>query len=134
MTSYIVSQIKQSDKRAQKQHCALLSKVGLPTEQPTDFALGIYDDNYDLIATGSLFDNQLHSIAVDLPHQGKGLLNQIITQLYELRFQTGHHDLYITVHNELAPIFKSLGFHEIKSLCQDTVYMGNHFALNHYQG
>jgi len=129
MMSYIVSRIERSDQRAYGQQCALLSKAGLASDQQADIALGIYNHDYELLATGSLSDNQLHSIAVDDCHRGKGIMNQIITYLYELRFQTGNHDLYVTVPEELEVMFKSLGFYRIKRACENMVYMGNLHAV-----
>jgi len=132
--SYIFSQVKQSDKWAHKQYHSLLSQAELPVDQPADFVLGIYDQEYNMIAAGSLKDNQIHSIVVDLAHRGKGILNQIVTHLYEYRFYNGSGDLCVTVQNDLAPLFKSLGFHEIKRPCEDTVFMGNRNALNLING
>lgn len=133
MKPYIFSQIRHSDPKAQKQLRSLLGKSGLPTDQPADFTLGIYDQHYNLIATGSIFQNQLHSLTVDLPYRENGLLCQIVSYLHELRFKTGHLDLCLTVHQELVPIFRSLGFHKIKHTNENNIYMGNHHALKNHK-
>lgn len=131
--SYIFSSLKQSDQWAQKQYRTLLSQAELPVDQPADFVLGIYDQEYNMIAAGSLLDNQLHSIVVDSAHRGRGILNLIVTHLSEYRFYNGSGDLCVTVQTELVPMFKSLGFHEIRRLCAETVFMGNRQALNQYR-
>lgn len=127
--SYIFSRIRQSEQWAHKQYHSLLSQEELPVGQPADYVLGIFDHDYHMIAAGSLFNNQLHSIVVDSAYRGMGILNQIVTHLYDYRFHNGAGDLYVTVPNELAPMFKSLGFHEIRRPCEKTVFMGNRQAL-----
>lgn len=129
MASYIFSQIKETDTRAQKQLRTLLTNAGIPKSQPSDFTLGVFDEDYNLIATGSAHENHLHSLAVDGPYRGKGLLSQVLTYLYDWQFSRGNQELYLKANHELAPIFNSLGFFEIASLGEE-IYMGNPKAIN----
>lgn len=125
MASYIFSQITESDKRAQKQLQALLNNAGIASEQASDYTLGIFDEEYNLIATGSTHENHLHSLAVDAAHRGKGLLCQVISYLNEVQFNLGNMELYLKADMELIPVFNSLGFREIAPLNNNEVYMGN---------
>lgn len=129
MASYIFSQIEKHDTRSQKQLHALLDSAGIPMEQAADFTLGVFDEDYNLIATGSTLKNQLHSLAVDKAHRKKGLLSQVLTYLYDLQFGLGRQELYLKAPKELVPIFNSLGFFEIAT-AGDEVYMGNIKAVN----
>ena len=129
MASYIFSQIKKHDNRAQKQLHALLGNAGIPMEQAADFTLGVFDEDYNLIATGSTLRNHLHSLAVDKAHRGKGLLSQVLTYLYDLQFGLGRQELYLKAKKELVPVFNSLGFFEIATV-GDEVHMGNIKAVS----
>lgn len=125
MASYIFSQIKTTDKRAQEQLHNLLMEAGLTQNQAADFTLGVFDENYNLIATGSTLGNHLHSLAVDAAHRGNGLLSQVISHLNEVQFNLGNYELYLKAHPDLSPMFNSLGFREIATLGSNEVYMGN---------
>lgn len=129
MASYIFSQIKEHDNHAQKQLHALLGNAGIPMEQAADFTLGVFDEDYNLVATGSTFQNQLHSLAVEKAYRGKGLLSQVLTYLYDLQFALGRQELYLKATQELVPVFNSLGFFEIAAV-GDEVHMGNIKAVN----
>ncbi|PNV62929.1 hypothetical protein C0033_05175 [Clostridium sp. chh4-2] len=125
MASYIFSEIKESDKRAQRQLHTLLTNAGIVSEQAADFTLGVFDENYNLVAAGSTYKNHFHSLAVDAAHRGKGLLSQVLSYLYEVQFNLGNHELYLKAHRDLIPMFNSMGFHEIAPIGKDEVYMGN---------
>lgn len=129
MASYIFSQIKKQDTRAKKQLHVLLNQAGIPIQQAADFTLGIFDEDYNLVATGSTFENQLHSLAVDKSHRGKGLLSQILTYLYDRQFELGRYELYLKTTKDLVPVFNSLGFFEL-AMAGEEVYMGNLKAVN----
>lgn len=102
--------VKETNTRAQKQLRTLFTNAGIHKNQPSDFTLGVFDEDYNLIATGSAHENHLHSLAADRPYRG----NQ---------------ELYLKANHELAPIFNSLGFFEIASLGEE-IYMGNQKAIN----
>lgn len=129
MASYIFSQIREHDTRAQKQLQELLAKAGICMEQAADFTLGVFDEDYNLLATGSVNKSHLHSLAVDKPFRGKGLLSQVMTDLYDRQFRLGIQELYLKSTQDLVPVFNSLGFFEIAPIGEE-VYMGNIKAVN----
>lgn len=53
MSDYTVSRILPTDKRAVRQMDALLEKEGIERDKNLDYSIGLFDDNYDLVATGS---------------------------------------------------------------------------------
>ena len=55
MSDYTVSRISPTDKRAVRQMDALLEKEGIERDKNLDYSIGLFDENYDLVATGSCF-------------------------------------------------------------------------------
>lgn len=129
MASYTFSQIKETDTRAHRQWQTLLADAGIPGDQPADFILGVFDEDYHLVAAGSTHKNHLHSLVVDKPYRKKGLLNQLLTHLYEIQFSLGYHELYLKAKPGLVPLFNSFGFYEIAS-AGEVIYMGNKKAIS----
>ena len=97
MSDYTVSRISSTDKRAVRQMDALLEKEGIERDKNLDYSIGLFDDNYDLVATGSCFANTLRCMAVSSEHQGEGLMNQIISN-----FQADGTDLLVGVATPVA--------------------------------
>ena len=81
MSDYTVSRISSTDKRAVRQMDALLEKEGIERDKNLDYSIGLFDDNYDLGATGSCFANTLRCMAVSSEHQGDGLMMEFIAPL-----------------------------------------------------
>ena len=90
MSEYILSQIKPTDRRALRQMDALLQKEGIERDKNLDYSVGLFDEDYELIGTGSCFGNTLRCLAVSSDHQGEGLLNQIISHLMEFQLSLIH--------------------------------------------
>lgn len=55
----------------------------------------MFDEEYNVIGTGSCFGNTLRCFAVSSAHQGEGLLNQIITHLIEVQCARGNMHLFL---------------------------------------
>ena len=56
---------------------------GIRRDGNLDYSCGLYDEDYEIVGTGSCFGNTLRCFAVDRAHQGEGLLNQVVTQMIE---------------------------------------------------
>ena len=69
MSEYTVSQIFPSDRRANCQMDELLSAEGIRRDANLDYSCGMYDDEMNMIATGSCFGNTLRCMAVSSEHQ-----------------------------------------------------------------
>ena len=73
MSDYIISQIYPSDILANKQINELLLAEGIRRDANLDYTCDMYDDEMNIIATGSCFGNTLRCMAVSNAHQGEGL-------------------------------------------------------------
>ena len=111
MSDYTISKIYPTDKRSLTQLDALLEQEGITRDANLDYICAIYDEEYQIIATGSCFANTLRCFAVSKSHQGEGLLNTIITHLIDIQYQRGNMHLFLYTKIESAKFFKDLGFY-----------------------
>lgn len=125
MSEYILSQIRPTDRRGLLQMDALLEKEGIERDKNLDYTVGLFDEDYNLVGTGSCFGNTLRCLAVSSDHQGEGLLNQIITHLTDYQYQRGHLHLFLYTKCNTARFFGDLGFYEIARVDQKVVFMEN---------
>jgi [citrate (pro-3S)-lyase] ligase len=125
MSDYIISQIYPSDILANKQINELLLAEGIRRDANLDYTCGMYDDEMNIIATGSCFDNTLRCMAVSNAHQGEGLMNQIVTHLISVQFERGNTHLFLYTKCNSAKFFGDLGFYEIARIDGQIVFMEN---------
>lgn len=125
MSDYTVSQIRPTDKRAVRQMDALLEKEGIERDKNLDYSIGLFDEDYDLVATGSCFANTLRCMAVSSEHQGEGLMNQVISHLIEFQYSRGNTNLFLYTKCNTARFFGDLGFYEIARVEGKVVFMEN---------
>lgn len=125
MSDYHFSQIRYNDKLALRQMEDLLAQEGIERDANLDYSVGLYDEDYNLAATGSAFGNTLRCLAVDNSHQGEGLLNQVISHLIDYQYRRGILDLFLYTKCNTALFFKDLGFYEIARVEGKVVFMEN---------
>ena len=125
MCEYHVSEIKPGDKRSLRLQDALLQKEGIERDRNLDYSIGLFDDDYQMVATGSCFKNTLRCMAVDSSHQGEGLLNKVVTHLMDHQFERGNRDLFLYTKCDSAKFFHDLGFYEIARVEGKVVFMEN---------
>jgi [citrate (pro-3S)-lyase] ligase len=125
MYNYHVSEIYPSDTRSFQQIDVLLLQEGLHRDQNLDYTCGIYDDDMNIIATGSCFSNTLRCLAVSSSYQGEGLLNKVITHLIEFQHNRGNRHLFLYTKCSTAKFFADLGFYEIICIANQVVFMEN---------
>ena len=125
MSEYTLSQIKNNDARGRRAMESLLIKEGISLDGNLDYSLGLFDEDYHLVATGSSFKNTLRCMAVDSAHQGEGLLNQVVSALIEHQHDIGNHDLFLYTKVNSAKFFGDLGFYEIARVDGLLVFMEN---------
>lgn len=125
MSEYAISQIHPTDRRSLAQIDALLKQEGILRDANLDYICAMYDEDYQIIATGSCFANTLRCFAVSSAHQGEGLLNQIITHLIEVQYQRGNLHLFLYTKISTAKFFRDLGFYEIARVDDALVFMEN---------
>ena len=120
-----ISKIDPSDSQALQQVDALLAKEGIRRDKNLDYTCGIYDDDLNLIATGSCFQNTLRCFAVDSRHQGEGLLNTVLTHLIELQHARGNLQFFLYTKCQSAKFFGDLGFYEVARVPGELSFMEN---------
>ena len=125
MSDYSISQIYERDSRASRQIDRLLEQEGIRRDPNLDYTCGMYDDEMNIIATGSCFGNTLRCMAVDHNHQGEGLMNEIVTHLIEKQYERGNIHLFLYTKCSSARFFSSLGFFEIARIPDQVVFMEN---------
>lgn len=125
MSQYTISQLREDDKRAFMQVDQLLHEEGISRDKNLDCTCVMYDDDYQVIATGSCFKNTLRCFAVRSDHQGEGLLNEIISFLLEIQLERGNTHLFLYTKVKSAPFFRDLGFYEIARVDGTMVFMEN---------
>ena len=125
MSQYTISQLREGDKRTLSQVERLLNDEGISRDKNLDYTCVMYDEDYQVIATGSCFKNTLRCFAVRSDHQGEGLLNEIISFLLEVQFERGNTHLFLYTKVKSAPFFRDLGFYEIARVDETMVFMEN---------
>ncbi len=125
MSDYIISKIYPEDNFANKQIQRLLHEEGIRQDSNLDYTCGMYDEDMNIIATGSLFKNTLRCMAVSHKYQGQGLMNEIVTHLIDVQFQRGNIHLFLYTKCNTAKFFKDLGFYEIARVDNQLVFMEN---------
>ena len=125
MSEYTISQVYPTDKTVLAQIDTLLGQEGIRRDGNLDYICAMFDEEYNVIGTGSCFGNTLRCFAVSSAHQGEGLLNQIITHLIEVQCARGNLHLFLYTKVKSARFFGDLGFYEIARVEDTLVFMEN---------
>jgi [citrate (pro-3S)-lyase] ligase len=125
MTDAYVSQIYPDDNLANAKLERLLKQEGIRKDTNLDYTCGLFDEDDNLIATGSCYKNTLRCLAVSGAHQGEGLLNTIVTHLIQVQAERGNMHLFLYTKCGAAKYFKELGFYEIIRIEGEIVFMEN---------
>lgn len=120
--SYTVASI--SNGRGLAAADALLHRAGLRRDPLADYICGVYDEDFQLCATGSCCQNTLRCLAVDEAYRGEQLMSLVVNHLCEVQAQRGHTHLFLYTKPESAAVFRDLGFYEIARTA-DVVFMEN---------
>ncbi|MGT2743084.1 [citrate (pro-3S)-lyase] ligase [Streptococcus plurextorum] len=133
MSHYIVSKVFNADKATIAKVDALLSEEGIRRDANLDYTCAIYDDQGQVIATGSTFGNTLRCLAVSSKYQGEGLMNMIVSHLIDYQADQGHFHLFLYTKTCTAPFFADLGFKEIVRIENLVSFMENKASgFQHY--
>ena len=125
MSDYTISKVYQLDKRGNSQVEKLLLSEGIRRDKNLDYTCAVYDDDYNIIATGSCFGNTLRCMAVSHSHQGEGLMNQVVSHLVQYEYERGINNLFLYTKCSSAKFFGDLGFYEIVRIADQVVFMEN---------
>ena len=106
---------------------------GIERDKNLYYTCALYDDDFQIIATGSCFGNTLRCFAVDHHHQGEGLLNEVISHLIDVQAARGNYQLFLYTKPSTAKFFGDLGFTEIARVPGRLVFMENRRdGFSHY--
>lgn len=122
---YEISAIRPADKIGNRMVDKLLEQEGIRRDGNLDYTCGVFDDDYDLVATGSCFGNTLRCMAVSSAHQGEGLMNLVVSHLTEFQAARGNLRLFLYTKYKSAKFFGDLGFYEIARVDGNLVFMEN---------
>ena len=125
MSEYYITEVSIEDANRLQQIDQLLEREGIRRDANLDYICAMYDEEQNLIATGSCYGNTLRCMAVRSSHQGEGLMNQIVTYLLEVQFERGNSHLFLYTKCESAAFFAQLGFYEIVRVDDQIVFMEN---------
>ncbi len=125
MSEYSISKVYPSDKRANAQVENLLLAEGIRRDKNLDYTCAMYDDDMNVIATGSCFGNTLRCMAVSTSHQGEGLMNEIVSHLVQYEYEHRINHLFLYTKCNSAKFFGDLGFYEIVRIENQVVFMEN---------
>lgn len=125
MDEYFAVPISPTNKRARAQMDALLEREGIERDRNLTYSAAIYDDDGQMIATGSLFENTLRCLAVDGAHRSEGLMAVIVAHLVQAQLERGNTHLFLYTKIDSAKFFAPLGFTEIARVDGRLVFMEN---------
>ncbi len=125
MSEYEISRIYPTDTKGMSQVDKLLGQENIERDRNLDYTVGIFDADYNLIATGSCFKDTLRCFAVDHAYQGEGLLNSVISNLIDYQYTRGNLELFIYTKISTAKFFADVGFYEIARVDDRLVFMEN---------
>lgn len=103
----------------------LLRQEGIRRDGNLDYTCGLFDEDWNLVATGSCFHNTIRCLAVSHTRQGEGLLNQVVSHLMDVQAQRGNFRVFLYTKPNSAKFFSDLGFYEIARVEGKLVFMEN---------
>ena len=113
MMTMKIRTISPGDRFAAAERNALLRSEGISLDPNLDYSCGLYDEEEELVATGSILGNTLRCLAVSKAHRGEGLLVQVVSHLMAEQASRGYLHVYIYTKPENLEFFSGLGFYEI---------------------
>ncbi|MDR2870210.1 MAG: hypothetical protein LBV04_07160 [Deferribacteraceae bacterium] len=119
-----ISEIHPNDARCQRKFDTLLANEGIRRDPNLEYIIGIFDNDYNLLAAGACFANTLRCLAVDSAHRCEGLMEKVVTALVDYQFANGRSQLFIYTKLANADIFSSLGFYEVAHV-ENVILMEN---------
>lgn len=105
--------IAPSDRFARRELEVFLKNQGLSLDPGLQYSCGLYDEEEELIATGSILGNTLRCLAVDPKYRGEGLMVQVVSHLMTVQAMGGNLHVFLYTKLENRALFEDLGFYEI---------------------
>ncbi|WGE62333.1 [citrate (pro-3S)-lyase] ligase [Actinobacillus equuli subsp. haemolyticus] len=125
MSEYSIGKVFASDKTTYQAIDQLLEQEGIRRDNNLDYTCAMYNNDDEVIATGSCFSNTLRCLAVSHQYQGEGLMNQIVTHLINEQFERGNSHIFLYTKTSTSQFFANLGFYEIARIEGKISFMEN---------
>lgn len=125
MAEYTIGEVYSDDTYGRHAVNALLEQEGIRLDRNVDYTCAMYDEDMNVIATGSLFLDTLRCLAVSSAHQGESLMNQIVSHLVEKEAERGYIHLFLYTKCTAAKFFSTLGFYLVAEVPDYLVFMEN---------
>lgn len=93
----------------------LLSQCSLSKPEGVEYTAGVFTEDGQLVATGSLKSDMIQAVAVDPAHQGEDLMGKLLTHLIGVASEKGLSSLHLFTKPEKAVQFQGLGFRLVAS-------------------
>ena len=122
---YIISEVRPEDRRTMEKTDRLLAEEGIRRDANLDYTCAMFDEDYNVVGTGSCFSNTLRCFAVSRDHQGEGLMNQLVSHLMRVQLDRGISHVFVYTKASAAVFFKDLGFSEIARTDNGIVFLEN---------
>ena len=123
--NYTIGKVWPKDATTLAKVDALLAQEGIERDANLDYTCAIFDDDLDVVATGSFFGNTLRCLAVDSAHQGEGLMNKLVNHLIEEERDLSNLHLFVYTKVATAKFFRDMGFHEIARVDGTLMFLEN---------
>lgn len=108
--------IEDNDSVQLKKIKKFLEDQELKLDSNLDYTIVFYDDEDEVVATGSFKKNILKCIAVNNRYKGSGVSSKIVSELINEEFMRGYSHLFVYTKPKNIDIFKGLGFYEIETV------------------
>ncbi|WP_150538337.1 [citrate (pro-3S)-lyase] ligase [Actinobacillus vicugnae] len=125
MAEYNIGEVFDFDKSTYQAIDRLLAQEGIRRDHNLDYTCAMFNQDDQVIATGSCFANTLRCLAVSQQYQGEGLMNRIVTHLVNQQFERGNSHIFLYTKTSASQFFKSLGFYEIARIEGKISFMEN---------
>ncbi|MGN0980444.1 MAG: [citrate (pro-3S)-lyase] ligase [Candidatus Avoscillospira sp.] len=92
---------------------AFLASMGLRYDGHVEYSVCLLDEDFSIVAAGSLEGGVLKCLAVSPDHQGEGLAAALVSQLVRYAAEQGRTHLFLYTKPDNQALFAGLGFYPI---------------------
>lgn len=122
---YSIETIPRKSVKAMARVEELLHREGIRLDPNLEETVGAFDEEGELVATGSAFGRTLRCLAVDSAHRGEGLMALIVGDLLSRLASRGVLDVFVYTKPAAAEQLMQLGFYEIARVPEKIVFLEN---------
>ncbi len=109
----VIRAISPKDSWGMREMEQLLRSEGIQKDRNLDYSCGLYDEEEELLATGSCFGNTIRCLAVSGGSRGQGLLVQVVSHLMDIQARRGNLQVFLYTKPSNLDFFFGLGFYEV---------------------